>query len=101
MPKNLFLIILVGVMLGCTTTVGRQYDTTAKDRIEVGKTTEGEVISMLGVPLSQKKFSNGIKQYNYTYGNRLPLGAGTTVDQLQVQFCQGIVTDKWQSLRQY
>ena len=101
MPKNLFLIILVGIMLGCTTTVGRKYDTTAIDRIGVGQTTESEVVAMVGMPLAAKKLSNGMKIYEYAYGERCPFfGFGTSVDSLQVQFYNGVAINKWQALMQ-
>jgi hypothetical protein len=54
MLKNLLLIILAGIFLGCSYTAGRRYDITAMDRIGVGQTTEGEVITLLGPPLAAK-----------------------------------------------
>jgi len=101
MLNNLLLIILVGVLLGCTTTAGRQYDTTAIDEIEIGKTTEGEMVSRLGTPLSMKKISNGIHLYSYAYGNRWPLGMGNYLDSLQIQFYQGVAIKKSQRLARY
>jgi hypothetical protein len=101
MPKKLLLILLVGILLGCTTTAGRKFDTTAVDRIDLGQTTEGEVITMLGMPESNQKLSNGSYVFVYNYGHRLPLGMGTTVDLLRVQFYDGVVIDKWQRMDQY
>jgi hypothetical protein len=101
MPKNLLLIILVGLFLGCSTTAGRQFDTTAVDRIDVGQTTEAQVISMLGVPYSQDNLTNGITIYNYRYGYSSPIGLGTSIDRLQVQSVDGVVVNKWQRLEQY
>jgi hypothetical protein len=101
MWKNLLLIVLAGMFLACSHTAGRQYDTTAVDRIGVGQTTEPEVLSMLGGPLTEKKLSNGMKIYNYAYGNRCPLGFGTSVDSMEVQFYNGVVINKWQALAKY
>jgi hypothetical protein len=101
MAKKLLLIIIAGVFLGCTTTVGRQYDTTAINRIDLGKTTKSDAVSMLGVPASSKRLSNGIDLYYYAYGHSLPLDMGTTVDTLQLQIYDGVVINKWQRLAQY
>ena len=100
MWKNLLLIILAGIFLGSSCTAGRRYDITAMDRIGVGQTTEGEVITMLGQPLAAKKLSNGMEIYDYAYGRRCPLGFGTSVNSLQVQLYNGVVIKKWQELRQ-
>jgi hypothetical protein len=100
MGKNLLMIILAGIFLGCSHTAGRSFDVTAVDRIGVGKTTESEVLMMLGVPLWEKELSNGIKIYDYAYGDRCPIGFGTTIDSLQVQFYNGVVINKWQAIMQ-
>lgn len=100
MAKNLLLLLLAGLFLGCSHTAGRQYDITAMDRIQVGQTTEREVVAMLGMPLTAKKLSNGINVYAYAYGDRCPLGFGTSVDSMQVQFYDGVVINKWQALMQ-
>jgi hypothetical protein len=100
MGKNLLVIILAGMFLACSHTAGRQYDVTAIDRIGVGQTTESDVLTMLGVPLSEKEVSNGIKMYSYTYGDMCPLGFGTSIDSLSVQFYNGVVINKWQALMQ-
>jgi hypothetical protein len=100
MSKNLLLMIFVGLFLGCSTynTVGQKFDTTAIDRIEPGKTTEIEVISMLGTPGSEKKLDNGIVIYSYAYGDRKSLGTESAVDSLQIQLFNGIVINKSQTL---
>ena len=101
MWKNLLLLILAGIFVGCGYTAGRKYDITAMDRIGVGQTTESDVITMLGLPLSEKKLSNGMKIYEYAYGERCPFfGFGTSVDSLQVQLYEGVVINKWQALMQ-
>ena len=100
MSKNLLLIILVVILGGChvDNTVGQKFDTTAVNRIELGKTTENEVISMLGAPSSQKKLDNGIVVYYYAYGDRKDLGADSAVDSLQIQLYNGVVINKHQRL---
>ena len=101
MAKNLLLIILAGMFLGCSHTAGSKYDIKAIDRIEVGQTTESDVITMLGLPLTEKKLSNGTKVYCYAYGNRCPVSLGTEVDSMQVRFYDGVAIYKWQELMQY
>ena len=100
MSKNLLLIILVGMLWGCAVnnTVGQKFDTTAVNRIELGKTTENEVIAMLGAPSSQKKLDNGMVVYYYAYGDRKDLGAVSAVDSLQIQLYKGVVVNKFQRL---
>jgi hypothetical protein len=100
MSKNLLIIMLLGMFWGCSTynTVGQEFDTTAINRIELGKTTESEVISMLGAPGSEKKLDNGIVIYSYAYGDRKSLGAESSVDSLQIQLFKGIVINKSQTL---
>jgi len=83
--------------LGCSHTAGMKYDTTAADRIGVGQTTESQVITMLGRPLSQEKLGNGITRNMYAYGNKCPV-EGTYVDKLEVQVYNGVVINKWQVL---
>jgi outer membrane protein assembly factor BamE (lipoprotein component of BamABCDE complex) len=88
------------MFLGCSHTAGRKYDTTAVDRIKVGQTTESEVITMLGRPLTEEKFSNAIKFYNYAYGDRCPIGLGTSMDKMHVQLYNGVVINTWQVFRE-
>ena len=100
MTKNLLMITLVGLFLGCSSsnTVGRKFDTTAINRIEIDKTTTLEVISMLGAPISEKKLDNGIVIYDYSYGDREYLGMESSVNSLQIQFFNGVVINKSQNL---
>jgi hypothetical protein len=95
MWKNLLLLLLAGILLGCT--AGRKYDTTAIDRIGVGQTTETELVAMLGAPLTQEKLSNAVTLYGYTYGNKCP-AEGTYIDSLHVEVYNGVVIKKWQAL---
>jgi hypothetical protein len=101
--KNLLIIILVGMFWGCSTynTVGQKFDTTAINRIELGKTTENEVIAMLGAPGSIKKADNGIVIYYYAYGYQEGLGADSSIDSLQIQLFNGIVINKSQKLSHF
>ena len=100
LSKNLLIIILAGMFWGCSTynTVGHKFDTTAIDRIELGKTTESDVISMLGAPRSEIKLHNGIVIYNYVYGDISGFMANSAVDSLQIQLFNGIVINKSQRL---
>ncbi len=98
MSKNLLLLLFVGLFLGCSTTAGRQFNTTAINNIKVGTTTESDVISMLGVPFSKDKMSNGSELYTYAYGYRDPYLVETEVNSLQLQICQGVVVNKWPRL---
>ena len=102
MSKNLLIIILVGMFWGCSTynTVGQKFDTTAFNRIELGKTTESEVISMLGAPKSEIKLHNGIVIYSYVYGDISGFMAHGAVDSLQIQLFNGVVINKSQRLAQ-
>ena len=90
----------MGMFWGCATnnTVGQPFDTNAVKRIDLGKTTENEVISMLGAPGSKEKLDNGIVVYSYTYGDRKSLGAESAVDSLQIQLFNGIVINTSQTL---
>jgi len=101
MAKNLLLIILAGIFLGCSHTAGSKYNSTAVESIELGQTTESEVLTMMGLPLSEKKLSNGIRVYNYAYGKRCCIESATAVDAAQVQFYNGIAIYKWHQLMQY
>jgi hypothetical protein len=102
MWKNLLLVtlagMLVGILVGCSNSAGHKYDVTAVDRMVVGQTTERDVIAMAGLPLSEKKLSNGNKLYNYAYGVRCPLDAASSIALMQVQIYNGVVINKWQGL---
>lgn len=97
MSKNVLFIALMGIILGCATT-GSEYNTSAVDYIEVGKTTESNVVSMLGAPISKNRLSNGINIYEYEYAKNYFWGAQTSINVLQVQCYNGVVIKKWQRL---
>jgi hypothetical protein len=82
--------------LGCA--FGQRFNTHAIPSIEIGKTTQSEVVSMLGEPSSKSILNNGVEVYEYSYGTRYPLGFGTCYNYLQVQFYHGVVVNKWKRL---
>lgn len=60
---------MVFLLLGCATAErGRTFDTNKATQIEIGKTTEAEVISMLGSPYRTKTSSDGEKKFRYAHG---------------------------------
>ena len=95
MGKKLLLLIVVGLFIGCTNIAGRQYNTDAANWIDQGKTTQAQVVSWLGLPLSSKRLSNGSDLYYYAYGRSCPLDTGTTIDTLSLQIYHGVVLQKW------
>jgi hypothetical protein len=101
MAKHLLLIILAALFLGCSHTVGSKYNSAAVENIELGQTTESEVLTMMGLPHSQKKLSNGTKVYSYAYGVGCPIESAAAVDATQIQFYNGIATYKWHEVMQY
>lgn len=61
--------VLAVTLMGCATAEkGRKFDTAAAQQIEVGKTTEAQVLTDLGEPLYKKVNSDGTKSYGYAYG---------------------------------
>jgi hypothetical protein len=98
MWRNLLLLILAGMVLASCSTAGRKYDTTAADRIVVDQTTDREVLSMLGEPLSENTLTNGVKIYHYAYGKKCFSGFGTSLNSLEVQCYNGVVIKKQQGL---
>lgn len=66
----LILISLTGVSAcfpGQTTVSGRKIDKSTWERIVKGKTTEAEVIALLGEPQMRRVNSDGTKTYTYMY----------------------------------
>jgi hypothetical protein len=47
MGKNVLVIILARIFVGCSISAGHKYDVTGVDRIGVGQTTESDVVSMM------------------------------------------------------
>lgn len=101
MKKNclISLVCLIFVLSCATVEVGKKFDTAAANKIEIGKTTEGEVLTWLGEPLQKITKEDGSKTYGYGYREgkvtALPFVArGTaTGDKLVIGFNpQGIVS---------
>ena len=99
-------VVMMGVLaallsLGCATAQsGRPFDTAAASRIEVGKTTEAEVLSWLGQPLARKTKADGTKAYAYKYseGRASAFGGGGHGNQLIVRFDKnGVVSELTQA----
>lgn len=97
MPKNILLIVLITMILGCAS-VGREYNTSAINNIEIGKTTQNDVLSMLGKPISIEKYNNGINVFNYEYAKSYFWTAASSTNFLGVQFYNGVAINKWQKL---
>jgi hypothetical protein len=97
MSRNILFITLMSIILGCAST-GREYNTSAIHYIEVGKTTENDVVSMLGEPISRNMLSNGINIYKYEYGISYLWGTSNSTNTLRVQCYNGVVMNKWQRL---
>ena len=101
MAKHLLLIILAGLFLGCSHTAGSKFNSAAVERIGLGQTTESDVVTMMGLPQSEQKLSNGVKVYNYAYGKRCCIESATTVNAAQIRFYNGVAIRKWQEVMQY
>jgi outer membrane protein assembly factor BamE (lipoprotein component of BamABCDE complex) len=70
--KNM-VIMFSCLIIGCVVGVrehGRKFDVSAVNKIEVGKTTEAEVIALLGEPKDKTILKGGGKVYGYFYGER-------------------------------
>ena len=60
-----FALTLIMSCVSASHEVGRKFDMSAVDKIEIGKTTEAEVISLLGEPLKQQIKPDGTREYGY------------------------------------
>jgi outer membrane protein assembly factor BamE (lipoprotein component of BamABCDE complex) len=75
-----------------TVEVGQKFDTSAVDKIIVGKTTESEVLSLLGEPLKKTINADGTKKFGYAHveskARAVPFAARGTVsgDKLVLTF---------------
>lgn len=64
----MLLFIALTLIVSCASAsheVGRKFDMSAVDKIQIGKTTEAEVVSLLGEPLKQQIKPDGTKEYGY------------------------------------
>ena len=98
MSKNLLFIILIIMVMGCAH-YGTKYDTSAINKMELWKTTESDVISMVGEPISKNRLSDEITIYEYKYAKSGPFGNYLNI--MQVQFFNGFAMNKSQVLTQY
>jgi outer membrane protein assembly factor BamE (lipoprotein component of BamABCDE complex) len=66
--KKTVLILALIFLAGCASReIGRKIDMAASQQIQIGKTTESEVLALLGAPLATKESADGIKVYGYRY----------------------------------
>lgn len=60
-------IVFMLLMVGCATTIGRDYDQTRVGQFVPGKTTQDQVIAALGQPTERETESNGEVRLHYQY----------------------------------
>ena len=65
--QNLIVVLIILSLIGCATTykVGKMFKTDNVSKIEIGKTTQQEIIKMFGEPW-RKGIANGNDVYIYT-----------------------------------
>lgn len=69
MRKIAVCLAMLVFLFGCATAEkGRSFDNQKAQQIDVGKTTEAEVVAMLGAPYRTKTSSNGEKKFRYAHG---------------------------------
>jgi outer membrane protein assembly factor BamE (lipoprotein component of BamABCDE complex) len=68
------IIILVILLTGCMT-MGRKIDQAAADKIEKGKTTREQVVSLVGAPDQITRLGNGDMTFTYSYMRATPKAA--------------------------
>jgi outer membrane protein assembly factor BamE (lipoprotein component of BamABCDE complex) len=66
MNRIIAIIIAFGLLTGCAS-VGHKIDQNAVQKIEMGKTTKREVISLLGSPDQVTQAANGTVTFMYLY----------------------------------
>jgi outer membrane protein assembly factor BamE (lipoprotein component of BamABCDE complex) len=87
--KVMSLVFGVMFLVGCATAeVGKKFNTDNIHQVQVGKTTESEVIALLGQPIAIKESSDGTKIYGYVHGKGTArFGSITsTADKVKIQF---------------
>lgn len=68
MKRIVVLVLSLVFLMGCATAErGRSFDTSKSQQIEIGKTTEAEVIALLGAPIRTKIKENGDKAVLYAH----------------------------------
>lgn len=96
----LFMVVLP--LAGCATAErGRAFDVKQAQKIEIGKTTESEVISMLGAPVRTKSNSNGEKKFRYAHvkANVVMGSINTTAQVLDISFDRNGVVKEIEQVR--
>jgi hypothetical protein len=66
--EYLLLFFILTLIMSCASAsheVGRKFDISAVDKIQIGRTTEVEVISLLGEPLKKQIKPDGTREYGY------------------------------------
>ncbi|MBM4284043.1 MAG: outer membrane protein assembly factor BamE [Deltaproteobacteria bacterium] len=68
MVKHVAIVLGFLFLFACATAeIGQQFNKSAAEQIQIGKTTEAELISMLGRPLKERQGQDGVKVYTYGY----------------------------------
>ena len=73
--KYMIIIVLSLIVYACagarsTQEVGRKFDVDRASEIQAGKTTEAEVVAMLGNPVRSKTMQDGTKKVAYAYAKK-------------------------------
>jgi hypothetical protein len=107
--KTRFLVLLIiPLIIGCIahqTEMGRRIDPGQVGQIVEGKTTEGEVVALLGPPEQVMDLSDGKKILMYSHHLTQLYGrpglartkGGVSHEMLMIGLRDGIVKKKWQS----
>jgi outer membrane protein assembly factor BamE (lipoprotein component of BamABCDE complex) len=69
LKKVAICLTMLAFLVGCATAErGRTFDNQKAQQIEIGKTTEAEVVALLGAPYRTKTSSTGEKKFRYAHG---------------------------------
>jgi outer membrane protein assembly factor BamE (lipoprotein component of BamABCDE complex) len=73
MKKFFLYLVILSLLSGCVS-VGRKIDQAAADKIEKGKTTQQEVIGLIGSPdrITRRASGDTVFMYNYTRATAKP-----------------------------
>ena len=85
MFKGVIVLALVAVLAGCASS-GAQIEQSAIDQLQIGQTTEAEMISQFGAPLAQHYSTEGHLTYTWHYNYVGPFGTGMEQQNLIAQF---------------
>jgi outer membrane protein assembly factor BamE (lipoprotein component of BamABCDE complex) len=64
---TLILLVVLLALVGCATTVGRDYDQSKVSQFVPGQTTMSQVVAVLGEPQEQETESDGGTRLHYQY----------------------------------